>query len=102
MAASLTEQEFAQHVGTKFQLKTDPEPIELNLVEVKGYASGPNDQKGLERFSLFFEGPGSIRLPQAVYRLEHELMGEFDIFLVPVGRDDQASRYEAVFNYFRE
>jgi hypothetical protein len=102
MAASLTEQEFAQHVGTKFQLKLDPQPIELNLAEVKGYLPGPGDHTGMERFSVFFEGPGSIRLPQAVYRLDHELMGEFDIFLVPIAGSDQGFRYEAVFNYFKK
>jgi len=28
-------------------------------------------------------------------------MGEFDLFLVPIGEDDQGFRYEAVFNYFK-
>ena len=82
MAVSLTEQEFAQHVGTKFQLKLDPQPIELNLAEVKGYLPGPGDQAGMERFSVFFDGPPSLRLAQAVYRLEHERMGGFDTRLM--------------------
>ena len=102
MAVSLTEQEFAQQVGTNFQLKLDQRSIELNLSEVKGYPSGPNEQTGMERFSVFFDGPADPFLPQSLYRLEHERMSEFDLFLVPVAKTDQGFRYEAVFNYFKE
>jgi hypothetical protein len=101
MTVSLTEQEFAQHVGTKFQASLDQQPIELKLSEVKGYPFGPNEQGGMERFSLFFEGPLDPQLPQSVYRLTHEQMGEVDIFLVPIAKVGEGFRYEAVFNYFK-
>jgi hypothetical protein len=29
-------------------------------------------------------------------------MGTFDLFLVPIARDEKGLRYEAVFNYFKE
>jgi hypothetical protein len=99
--ASLTEAEFSKHVGSKFLLKIDPQTLELELAEVKGYPSGPNEQSGMERFSAFFVGPGTL-LPQAAYLLEHEQMGEFEIFLVPIGKSEQGFRYEAVFNYFKK
>jgi hypothetical protein len=102
MTVSLTEQEFAQHVGTNFQLSLDRHPIELKLSEVKGYPAGPNEQGGMERFSLFFEGPSDPQLPQAVYRLTHEQMGDVDIFLVPIAKVGEGFRYEAVFNYFKK
>jgi hypothetical protein len=101
MAASLTEQEFSQHVGTNFQLKLVQGTVNLNLSKVKGYPSGPNEQTGMERFSAFFDGPPDPRLPQAVYQLEHERMGQFELFLVPVAKNDQGFQYEAVFNYFK-
>ena len=101
MPVSLTEKEFSQHVGTKFHVKIDEREIELDLIEVKGYVSQEIEQGGMERFSVFFAGPGDPFLPQKVYRLEHERMGEFEIFLVPVGGDQQGYRYEAVFNYFK-
>lgn len=56
----------------------------------------------MERFSLYFAGPREPYLPQQVYRMEHELMGAFDIFLVPVSQNDNGFRYEAVFNYYKE
>ena len=101
MAVSLTEKEFSQHVGTKFRLKTEPREIELELIEVKGYVSQEIEQGGMERFSVFFVGPGDSFLPQQTYGVEHERMGEFEIFLVPTSGDDERFRYEAVFNYFK-
>jgi hypothetical protein len=56
----------------------------------------------MERFSVFFNGPGSVRLPQRLYALQHAQMGEFEIFLVPISGNEKGFRYEAVFNYFRK
>jgi len=101
MTACLTEKEFSRHLNTKFQLKlNDQEKIELELVEVKAYLRQDNEQTGMERFSVYFAGPGA-RLPQQTYSLEHEEMGQFEIFLVPISGDQDGFRYEAVFNYFK-
>jgi len=37
-------------------------------------------------------------LPQRLYRLEHNGLGELDIFLVPIGKDEQGVSYQATFN----
>ena len=100
MSANLTEEEFSKHVNTKFRVAGE-QPVELELDEVKGYPSRPDEQEGLERFSIFFTGPGDRLLEQKVYSLEHEQMGTFDLFLVPVSRNESGFRYEAVFNYFK-
>ena len=101
MPVSLTEKEFSQHVGTKFHVKADQREIELELIEVKGYVSTQIDQGGMERFSVFFDSPANSVLPQGLYLLEHERMGEFEIFLVPIAGDEKSFRYEAVFNHFK-
>src|SRR5882762_3981048 len=93
MPARLTELEFSQHVGTKFHRNVDQREIELELTEVKGYTSLAIEQGGMERFSIFFAGPGDPFLPQKVYSLEHERMGEVEIFLVPVAGDGKGYRY---------
>jgi hypothetical protein len=36
-------------------------------------------------------------LPQRIYRVEHGELGAMEIFLVPIGPDEVAHRYEAVF-----
>jgi uncharacterized protein DUF6916 len=101
MPTNLTEQEFSKHVGTKFQTTIGEREIQLELSKVKGYLPGENEQRGMERFSVFFEGPVDIKLPQQTYRLQHEQMGEIEIFLVPVSVNEQGFQYEAVFNYYK-
>jgi len=101
MSAPLTEAEFSKHVNTKFRVASEP-PIELELVEVKGYLSKAHEQTGMERFSAFFNGPREPFLRQRVYELEHDQMGAFELFLVPIAEDKNGFRYEAVFNYFKE
>ena len=100
MSSILTEAEFSKHVNTKFRVAGE-QPVELELVEVKGYLGKAHEQQGMERFSAFFSGPRERLLRQAVYVLEHEGMGTFELFLVPIAQDEKGSRYEAVFNYFK-
>jgi hypothetical protein len=100
MPADLTEKEFSQHLNTKFKTKIDDQPIDLELVEVKSYLPQENEQVGMERFSVFFDGPDTY-LPQRVYSFEHDVMGQFDLFLVPISQNGESFRYEAVFNYFK-
>jgi Domain of unknown function (DUF6916) len=92
---------FSQHVNTKFRVNVDsPEPVELELVEVNIRPSEPNEQAGMERFSTFFYGPSNVFLPQHTYEVVHPGMGEFQIFLVAIGKDERGFKYEAVFNRF--
>jgi hypothetical protein len=101
MSAPLTEAEFSKHVNTKFRVGVEP-PLELELTEVKGYLSKANEETGMERFSAFFRGPGDRYLGQKIYPIEHEQMGAFELFLVPVSQDQNGFRYEAVFNYYKQ
>ncbi len=100
MAASLTEKEFSQHVNTKFRVTLDDSSVDLELVEVKGYRMGRQEEDGMERFSIYFQGPAEPQLPQHLYTFHHNEMGEFDLFIVPIGKNDAGFRYEAVFNFF--
>ena len=101
MSTNLTEQEFSKHVGTQFKITLGEGELSLTLVEVKAYMPGENEQDGMERFSVFFDGPADLLLQQQTYLLRHEQMGEFDIFLTPISADANRTRYEAVFNYYR-
>lgn len=50
-------------------------------------------------FAIVFRSAGSSVLPQQIYSLENEAMGEMKLFLVPVGMGQEDSvLYEAVFN----
>lgn len=102
MSATLTEEEFSKHVNTTFHVKFSDGQVDLDLDEVKGYRNKAVEREGMERFSLYFQGPSKPHLPQHAYLLQHDQMGEFEIFLVPVSQDQRGFRYEAVFNYFKE
>ena len=101
MSAQLTEAEFSKHGNTKFRVAVEP-PVELELTEVKGYLSREHEEMGMERFSAFFSGPKDRYLDQSTYSLEHDQMGTFALFLVPVKQDQNGFRYEAVFNYYNQ
>jgi len=97
-----TEAEFRQNLNTKFRLLADtPKPIELTLVDVESRPSDAHEEAGMERFSVFFKGSLEYLLQQAVYPFGHPQMGEFELFLVPIGQESDGYRYEAVYNYYK-
>ncbi len=53
---------------------------------------------GRECFSLTFKGPLSIFLPQHTYTMNNTKLGDFDLFIVPHGRDASFYYYEAIIN----
>lgn len=98
---NLTHEEFSKHVGSKFQIPFADGELELTLTEVKAYMPEPNEESGMERFSVFFDGPANLLLPQQTYLLRHEEMGEFELFLGAVTDNVKGLRYESVFNYYK-
>jgi hypothetical protein len=83
---------FAGHLNSKFRLLHEP-PTELELVEVSDGSTGDHIN-----FSLLFRGPQQPLLPQRSYAIEHDALGRFDLFIVPIQRDTQGLKYQAVFN----
>ena len=97
-----SEEEFRQHINTPFRLQVNAhKPIDLMLVGVESRPSDATEEQGMERFSVFFLGSPEFLLPQATYRLAHPEMGEFDLFLVAIGKEADGYRYEAIYNYYK-
>jgi hypothetical protein len=67
------------------------EPLELELTSC---VESPHATPDRPAFSLFFESSGAERREQQIFTLEHDELGAFDLFLVPVG----PQQYEAVIN----
>lgn len=102
MSEFQTEDEFRQNLNTPFRVQVNaPKPIDLTLVEVESRPTEDVEQQGMERFSVFFLGSPEFLLPQSIYRLAHPQMGEFEVFLVAVGKEADGYRYEAVYNYYK-
>lgn len=99
MLESFTAATFTPHLGEPFRLQaTAQESFTLLLGEVTPLGPVPAaDGPRRAPFSLLFHGPSSPVLPQRTYALEHDTLGAFDLFLVPLGPDRAGMRYEAVF-----
>lgn len=99
MEASLTHEEFAQQLNSKFQAEVDEKPdVELELTEVSELKVYPQQ----EEFVLVFRGPADKFLGQGARYFKHDQMGRFEIFIVPIRQDQHGFYYEAVFNRIRE
>jgi hypothetical protein len=91
---------FREQLNSPFKVQHDPSgTIALELVDVIENDLSPR----MELFSLHFRGPFRPRLDQQTHRLEHEKLGDFEIFLTPISADQQnGTIYEAVFHRFRK
>jgi hypothetical protein len=100
MLESFTAATFAPHRGEPFTVRAGEQiALALTLGEVSPHGPAPAGAEGPRRapFSLIFHGPQTPILPQRIYRVEHDAIGAFDLFLVPLGPDRAGMRYEAVF-----
>jgi hypothetical protein len=100
MPERMRREDFEPHLNTTFRLQHGGgDPLELELVEITG---GDDRYEDSYNFSLFFRGGPHFRLDQHTFTLEHDRLGRLDLFLVPVAREADGFRYEAVFNYPKE
>ena len=100
MLENFTIETFSEHLGSTFNIHPDDTgQVDVELISATGLGESageePPDRK--RPFSIIFRGPGDGLLPQRVYRMEHEEIGSFELFLVPIGPDEKGLRYEAIF-----
>ena len=95
MATDLQHEEFLKHLKTRFRIRlSETEAVEAELTEVSERLMSPRQ----ERFSLVFRTAKEILIEQGLRAFEHDAMGNFDLFIVPIGRDEEGTYHEAVFN----
>ncbi len=97
MLDSLSDSDFSPHIGAEFTVaRGEDRRCVLRLVTVTTLAdTGAPGRR--QPFALYFHGSPDLVLPQATYRLENAVFDPLEIFLVPIGRDAAAVRYEAIF-----
>jgi hypothetical protein len=85
--------DFSGRIGESFELAAGDErlPVVLEVAEEL-----PNPVREGGAFRLEWRGPRDPVLPQAVYGFRRDDEA-FEMFIVPVGRDEQGVVYEAVF-----
>jgi hypothetical protein len=99
MLDTLRLEDFAPRIGERFRLSADAEhSIDVTLLEATALGAASRSQAARRApFSVVFLGPAAPVWPQRIYRVEHDVMGSFDLFLVPLGPRDGGMMYEAVF-----
>ena len=76
-------------------------PLEAELIEARQLVDAGNPPAGKSRrrnpFSLLFRTSRATVLPQRIYEVEHDVMGSYSVYLVPVGPDTAGMTYQAIF-----
>jgi hypothetical protein len=95
---NFTKATFAPYVDTVFRIYPDSsKALKTTLVSVGDIGPVPEKKAaGRECFVLRFRGTETLR--QKTYRIEHEVLGRFELFLVPAGRNKKVVYYQAVIN----
>jgi hypothetical protein len=95
---NFTKATFVPYVNTVFRIYPDSsKALKTTLVSVGEIGPVPDQKKaGRECFVLRFRG--TELLPQDTYRIEHEVLGRFQLFLVPAGKNKKGVYYQAVIN----
>lgn len=90
----LTIDDFKDRIGQRFDVSDGISRHALTLEAAAPIAHASREGGG---FRLEWLGPADPILQQAIYRMS---AGErdHDIFIVPIGRNEAGTRYEAVFN----
>lgn len=90
-----TKDQFLEHVDSKFKARLDDGQVfDFHFFKLDTTISN-NIQ---EAFSLLFRAPLEMPPFQNMFHLEHEKLGDMDLFLVPVRKKEDCLVFEAVFN----
>ena|ERR1035437_430360 len=98
----LSFESFARLIKTNFRVWIDANnSLDLELSEItlpRVTSTGGTNRLTYENFALVFLGPVDRLLPQRIYLFESAKIGRFELFIVPVSRDQNGTRYQATFN----
>ena len=96
---NLVFEDFKDLIGSTFTvIEVGLPPMSLALDEAKALQNRNPLPNSRPPFSLIFVCEDQSVLPQGLYRLAHDGMGDVTLFLVPVGRDERGVSYQALFN----
>lgn len=97
--STLTHEHFAACLNQPFLVDSGHGTrVVTELVEVQTHGKLEPGSEKRQRFTVMFRGPMDPHLPQQIYTLGHETLGDLQLFLVPVGPDAEGLLYEAVFS----
>ena len=96
--SDVTVETFAGREGQRFWIRFSDGTLELTLAAVEGQPEHWGSTEAREPFSITFHGPLEHVLPPRIWPVEHEELGRLEMFVVPIGPEADAMRYQAVFS----
>ncbi|HVF98468.1 MAG TPA: hypothetical protein VND68_01410 [Chloroflexia bacterium] len=102
MLENFTVATFSPHVGDKFRVFYNPSSaLELTLTSAEEFGTQSakewSQASGRAPFTLTLLGPVQEFLPQGLYRVEHDELEPFEVFIVPLGPGEGGLLYEIIF-----
>lgn len=101
MLDKLTSADFEPYLNQEFRIYYDEGAfVSAILTSVKDSPTLPIKADRRRGFSIIFRsGPeATVALHQHIFKIEHPEMGSYEIFIVPVGMDEDGRYYQAIFN----
>ncbi|HEX8152572.1 MAG TPA: hypothetical protein VF698_05575 [Thermoanaerobaculia bacterium] len=98
--STFTYEQMLGQVGSRFRIDFNNAPtVTLELVRVDRLMDKHTHPRLVrDTFALVFLGPVEPLLAQQMYYMQHEVLGApLPIFIVPISKDAEGVRYEAVF-----
>jgi hypothetical protein len=99
-AAPFTQARFQPHLNSDFHVQAGARDVLLPLTAVEALSQRSSSGGALkgQQFSLLFSGPAPA-LGQETYAFAHPALGNFALFIVPVGLPSKGTQtYQAVIN----
>jgi Domain of unknown function (DUF6916) len=96
---NFTKATFAPYVETVFRIfyPNSSKALTTTLVSIADIGPVPDtNEVAAECFVLQFRGTEALR--QNTYRIDHQSLGSFELFLVPAGKNKKNFYYQAVIN----
>jgi hypothetical protein len=82
-------------LNTKFRIDVTPNmSVDAELIKISDLLTRPRQ----EQFSILFLSGADTPAEQGLFAVHHETLGDFELFLVPVGSDEKGITFQAVFN----
>ncbi|GEP42657.1 DUF6916 family protein [Brevifollis gellanilyticus] len=94
--ATLESSVFTPLVGQSMIIRSGDKSATLEVVDVSiHHHKFPGSTR--EGFTISFRGQQGLRIPQAIYSLEHPGVGVMDVFITQTGDGPKGSEFESVF-----
>ena len=103
MIENFTPESFEPLIGEKFTFSLEGAVLcDMELIELTRHGERAPSKGAFPLrtapFSILFKGPAEPILEQRIFDVAQEKLGVFDLFIVPLGPEEDGMIYESVFN----